>query len=112
MPPVMAVTDRNEGLLLSSQRATHGSSLDGTPPIVAPLARTYKSWASLITLSAWYDPQLVAACAAWGNCIAKHASLPTKNGMGRHASFQKQIFLGSSIFRPTIPQNQLLRCCN
>ena len=37
---------------------------------------------------------------------------PTKNGMGRHPAVQEQIFLGSQILRPLIPQNQLVSCCN
>ena len=78
---------------------------------MASLART-SGRASLIALSAWYDPELVAAHVAWGNCIAKALVFPTNDGMGRHASFQKQIFLGSPSLRLPIPQNQLVRCCN
>ena len=37
----------------------------------------------------------MAAHAAWGNCIAKHACFPIKDGMGRHASFQKLVFSAS-----------------
>ncbi len=50
----------------------------------------------------------MAACAAWGNCIAKHASFPTKNGMGRHAAFQKQMFVEPSESRSGGLKNQIV----
>ena len=69
---------------------------------MAPLART-SGRASLITLSAWYDPELVATHATWGNCIAKTLVFPTKNGMGRRVfhfklSLQLAYCLAKGVF--------------